>query len=71
MTDTTQTALIEHKLTTQAHCQLCGEACEEPEQVEGAELCNSCARYLDARFAPLDDVLCDPAVQAAIEAEDK
>jgi hypothetical protein len=38
-------------------CQLCGEPIEEPDQPKGAELCNSCAAYLDAKFGPLGDVL--------------
>lgn len=42
-------------------CALCGEPAEEPDQPEGAELCNSCAAYLDAKFGALSDVLCDPA----------
>ena len=48
-------------------CALCGEPVEEPEQPDGAELCNQCARYLDARFSPVGDLLCDPNVQSAID----
>lgn len=51
-------------------CTLCGEPAEEPDQPAGAELCNSCAAYLDAKFAPVGDLLADPALQAAIEADD-
>lgn len=40
-------------------CQLCGEPAEEPDQPEGAELCDDCAAYLDAKFGPIGDVLAD------------
>lgn len=48
------------------HCTLCGEPVEEPDQPEGVELCNSCVAYLDAKFAPLSEVLCDPEFGDAI-----
>lgn len=51
-------------------CALCNEPVEEPDQPDGAELCNSCAAYLDAKFAPLADVLCDPAMQDVVDADE-
>jgi hypothetical protein len=54
-----------------AKCQLCSEPVEEPDQPEGAELCNSCAVYLNAKFGWLDDVLCDPALQEVIDADER
>ena len=43
-------------------CQLCNEPVEEPDQPEGAELCNSCAAYLDAKFGGVGNALCDLAL---------
>lgn len=54
-----------------AKCVLCGETAEEPDQPEGAELCNACAVHLDGKFAPLANVLCDPALEAALNAEER
>ena len=51
-------------------CQLCNEQVEIDDQPLGAELCNECARYLDMKFAPLDDILCDPAMQTVIDADE-
>lgn len=53
-----------------AGCQLCNEAVEVADQPEGAELCNSCAAYLDAKFAPLSGLLCSPDMQAVIDADE-
>lgn len=46
-------------------CQLCNEPCEYQDQPEGAELCNACATYLDARFGPVVDDLTDTALDSA------
>ena len=43
-------------------CQLCNEPVEEPDQPAGAELCNSCAAYLDAKFCGVGNALCDLAL---------
>ena len=43
-------------------CELCGEPVEVEDQPEGAALCNSCAAYLNAKFAPLVELLTDPAL---------
>ena len=51
-------------------CVLCSEPVEEADQPEGAEICNSCAAYLDLKFAPVADLLANPDVQAAIEADE-
>ena len=54
-----------------AKCQLCGETAEEPDQPEGAELCNACAVYLDGRFGPIGNALCDPELEKLIDADEK
>ena len=48
-------------------CVFCREPVEESDQPEGVELCNACAADLDAKFAPLAEVLCDPQFGKAIE----
>lgn len=53
------------------NCALCNELVEEPDQPEDAALCNSCAAYLDMRFAPVAEILADPGVQAAMEADEE
>ena len=40
-------------------CALCGEPVEDEDQPETAALCNSCAAYLDAKFAPIGNLLSD------------
>lgn len=54
--------------STPPRCQLCNEPVEEPDQPEGAELCNSCAAYLDAKFGPVVDDLTDAALDDAFYA---
>ena len=46
-------------------CVLCREPVEDEDQPEGAEVCNECARYLDARFGPLVNDLTDAALDSA------
>ena len=40
-------------------CVLCREPVEDEDQPEGAEVCNKCARYLDAKFGNVGNVLAD------------
>lgn len=49
------------------NCALCREPVEDHEQPEGAELCHSCAAYLDARFGPVVDDLSDAALDIAFQ----
>ena len=50
-----------------ALCQLCNAPVEEPDQPEGAELCNACAKYLSERFGEFTDDLTDAALDTAFQ----